>query len=190
MATATYAQVLDRLNTRLADTADTTFTSGQKAEFLTKAYNDKYNTGVGRDTSLTTAASTYSYAMPSGYSDIYELYIDLDGTGAMKTPVQRENYDVIGSTLHIDTNLTAGKSLILIGAKQFTTDETALPELNQDYVIEIATLEAMRYLKHRYAMRFLKNDLTMGEVLQAIQECQQAAAELRSQLMNQRLVVL
>lgn len=190
MATATYAQVLDRLNTRLADTADTTFTSGQKAEFLTKAYNDKYNTGVGRDTSLTTAASTYSYAMPSGYSDIYELYIDMDGTGAFRTPIPREAYDVIGSTLYISNDLPAGKSLLLVGSKQYTIAETALPELNQDYVVELATLEAMRYLKHRYAMRFLKNDLTMSEVLQAIQECRQAAAELRSQLMNQRLVVL
>ena len=190
MATATYSQVKDRLNTRLADAGDTTFTTGQKDEFLTKAYNDSYNFGVGRDASLTTAANTYQYTLPTGYNDIFELYINLDGTGALRDLIGRDSYDIIGGVLYIRDVLPSGKSLLLIGEKKFTTSETALPELNQDYVIELAVLEAMRWLKHRYATRFVKNDLTMSEVLQAIQECQQEAARLRAQLMNQRLTTL
>src|SRR5882724_5397500 len=169
MAAADYTAVKSRFNTRLSDTSNVTFSSAEKDEFLTKAYNDGYNYGVTRDTSLATSSGTYSYTLPTGITNVFELYIDMDGTNAFRHPIERADYDVISTTLYIRSTLPSGRALLLVGEKKYTTSDS-MPDLNQDYVLELAHIEALKFLKSKLATRFLKNDITMAEILHAIGE--------------------
>lgn len=64
MAALSLSQMLDRLNTKLSDSTDKTFTSSEKGEFLTSAYNDPNVFYIDRDTSLTTSGTSLIYTLP------------------------------------------------------------------------------------------------------------------------------
>lgn len=189
MAT-TISDLLITLNTELSDTANTTFTAAEKTQFLTKAINDPYVYSVTRDTSLTTLASTYSYTAPTGLDAIFELGLNIDGDGIFHQ-VPREDYDLINGVIYFNTNsLPTGKTIQIVGKSKLTTVTSDFPTKVQDYIIELSIVNAFEFLKTKLTTRFLKNDMTMADIINSISTHKQRAAELRQALINQRLVTL
>ncbi len=189
MATA-ISDLLTRLNTRLRDAANTTWTAAEKTEALTIAINDPYVYGVTRDTSLTTSSSVYSYTLPSGVSMVYRLMVDLDGDG-IASPVARTSWEVINGVLYLlDQSIPAGKTLTIIGKNKYTSSTSDYPTNVQEYILELAMVEAFELLKSSLTSRFLKNAITMADIVQSITTHKQRAAELRASITNQQLVDL
>lgn len=184
------AELLTQLNTRLRDSQNLTFTSDEKTEILTEAINDPFVTYPVRDTSLSTIASTYSYTLPTGIRDVFEVGIDLSGTG-VATPIPRDSYDIVDGVLYFnDTSLPEGKTIVLVGNKKLTYASSDIPTQLCEYVLHLAMVSAFELLKTSLTTRFLKNDMTMTDIIQSIATHQRRADELRRTITNQRLVTL
>lgn len=189
MAT-TLANLKSRLNVWLRDGSDRTWTSAEKDELLVAAIADPYAYKVVRDTSLSTITSTYSYTAPSGIESIYELGLDADGNGIFHA-LPRDAYDLIGGTIYFtDTGLPSGKTIQIVGKSKLTTSTTDFPTNVQEYILHLACAEAFEMLKTSLTSRFLKNDITMSEIVQSIGTHRSRANELKQSIANQRLVTL
>lgn len=188
MAALSLAQMLTRLNTKLSDSLDKTFTSSEKDEFLVSAYNDANVFIIDRDTSLTTIAGQTNYTLPSGFTEPTDIYIDWSGDG-VGTELDRSTYDVINGVIYFQNirTLASGKTLIIFGKNKLDTTDN-LPDFLQDYVLTLAQIEAYEFMKNKYSTRFLKNDISMGELVTSLNQLEQKAQSLRKNLNNRRVI--
>lgn len=189
MAALSLSQMLERLNTKLSDSNDKTFTSSEKGEFLTSAYNDPNVFYIDRDTSLTTSDTSLIYALPANCQDVTDVFIDTlsDDIGTL---VDRDSYSLINGSLYFDEIhrwLPSGKTIILFYKHKVTTSDD-LPDFLQEYVLTLAEIEAYSFMKNKFSTRFLKNDVSMAELINSLSERKQHAQELRRQLANKRAI--
>jgi hypothetical protein len=190
MAALSISGLQTKLSTRLNDSSDRTFSSSEKTEMLTSAIQNEHVYDIIRDDSNTTTANTASYDISgTGITDLTDVQVDVLGDG-FGHPIDRDGYEVMGDTLYFDPakkGIPADKTLILIG-KQKLTESDQIPEFLQEYVLTLATVEAYRLLAATYTTRFLKNDVTLAEILRNIQDLENKAAQLRTNLRNRRSV--
>jgi len=182
---ATYSEMLDRLDTMLSDANDRTYTSSEKEEFLNSAYNDPSVFEIVRDTSLTTTAGDPSYTVPATITEVLDILVDIAGDGYPQR-IARNSYEVVGGTIYFDytqKSMLDGKTLTVIGKYKITPDDD-LPSFLQEYVLHIASIYALEFLKNKFAGRFLKNDVSMTELIAALNTHRQRAAELKKNLAN------
>lgn len=184
MAALSLAQMLTRLNTKLSDSTDKTFTSSEKTEFLTSAYNDAEVFIIDRDTSLTTVSGQRNYTSP--FAETTDIFLDSD-TDGVGYRVDRSTYDVINGIIYFQNvrTLPSSKTLIIFGKNKLDTTDS-LPDFLQDYVLTLAQIEAYEFMKNKYSTRFLKNDVSMGELITSLGQLEQKAAQLRKNLNNRR----
>lgn len=186
---ASYAEMGTRLDTMLSDAADRTYSSSEKDEFLDSAYNDPLVFQIARDTSLTTGTETPSYTLPSTIDEVLDVMIDTRADGFPER-VDRSAYEVIAGTIYFDWTqqyIPSGKTIVIIGKQKLTTDDD-LPMFLQEYVLHLASIYALEFLKNKFASRFLKNDVSMTEIIAAINTHRQRVAELRKSLANRRSI--
>ena len=188
MAALSFSQMLDRLDTKLSDSTDKTFTSSEKTEFLTSAYENVEVNFIGRDTSLTTVSNQYDYAVPATMTEITDIFVDTLGDD-VGYAVPRNSYDIIDGYIYFSNTLSLvpSKTIILFGKKQVEITDT-MPDFLQTYVLTLAQIEAYEFMKNKYATRFLKNDVSMGELISSLGQLEQKAAGLRKNLANRRVV--
>lgn len=185
----TFADLKTRLNTKLRDSQNLTFTDDEKTEILTVAINDPYVYTLTRNASLTTAASTYAYALPTDVEEVFDLFLDTDGNG-VGYHVSREDYDVIDGYIRARVTWPENTPIILFCKTKLDSASTDYPVKMQEYILELALVEAFELLKTSLTTRFLKNDMTMADIIQSIATHQRRAEELRRAIINQRLVTL
>ena len=181
---------MDRFNRRMKDSEDTTFTSSEKDEFYAAALDDPYCTKLSRDTSLTITANQAVYTLPTGFvGNLTDIGYDVNDYGYTHY-LDRQAFEVIDGNLifhYSYRQLPGGKTLHLIGEKKLgTTDD--VPEYLVPYVLELMTIEAFEFLKSNLTTRFLRNDITMGEIVTAIGTHERRAEKLRGNLANKRSV--
>jgi hypothetical protein len=186
---ATYSEMLDRLNTMLSDASDRVYSSSEKGEFLKSAYNDPLVFQIVRDTSLTTGTNDPDYTLPSTINEVLDVLVDVGGQGFPQR-IDRSAWEVIGNTLYLDYTqqyIPSGKTIVLIGKQKLTTSDN-LPNFLQEYVLHLASIYALEFLKNKFAGRFLKNDVSMTELIAALNTHRQRVQELRKSLANRRSV--
>lgn len=189
MAT-TFSDLKTRLNTWLRDTQNLTFTDDEKTEILKEAVNDPFVAYPVRDTSLTTAANTYSYTMPTGVRDVFEVGLDINSDGVFHL-INPDSYDIINGTIYFkDKGMPSGKAIQIIGNKKLDYQSSDFPTQLQEYVLHMAMIAAFEMLKTSLTTRFVKNDMTMSDIIQSIATHQRRAEELRRSIANQRLVTI
>lgn len=189
MAAQTYAQLRTRLNITLSDQADKTFSSGEKDEFMNRAINDPAVFKIARDNSLTTDSTTLIYSLPDNTQEVTDVFVDIlgDGVGAL---IDRDSYDVIDGSLYfqeVHKPLINNKNIILFIKKKLTINDS-IDDFLQEYVLILSEIEAYSFMKNKFSTRFLKNDVTMVELLNSISERKAHAQELRRQLANKRAI--
>lgn len=188
---ATLTNLTTRFNTRLRDATNATWTSAEKADILTTAINDPYVYIVDIDTSLETLATTRSYPMPSNFEAIYSLGVDVAGDG-FPMLIDVSAYDVINGNIYISEYYKAmpvGKPIHILGKHKLTTTST-FPDFLVDYILEYAMVEAFEMLKTSLTSRFLKNDMTMNEIVTSINTHRAEMMRLQKRIANQQLVRL
>lgn len=185
-----FSDLKTRLNTWLRDAQNLTFTDAEKTEILTEAINDPFVASIVRDTSITIVAGTYTYNVPTGIDAFFELGYDKNGDGLFHV-IPREYYDVINGVIYLSIkSLPAGRSLIVVGKNKLTTASTDYPARVQEYILHLAMVGAFEMLKTSLTTRFVKNDMTMADIINSINTHKQRAEELRRTITNQRLVTL
>lgn len=189
MATFTSTQLKTRLNTKLRDSADRTFTSSEKDEFYTTACEDEYVYKIAQDTSLTVVAGSFSYAMPTGFTEVTDFGFDANGDGSVYY-LDRNDWEVIDGNIilyRMVTGLPTGATITVVG-KQKLTDSDVIPDYLTSYLLELCLIEAFEELKTSLTTRFLKNDISMSEIIANIGTHERKAARLRASLPNRRAI--
>lgn len=186
MAELSQSALLTRLNIQLRDADNRTFTAAEKTEVLDIAVNDPYVFIIARDDSTTTVADQARYTRPGNITKI--SHINLLQTDGYEDTIDNQSWEEVGDEFIFDRTmqgLPASKTLVVYG-KQKLTDVDLYPEMLQDYILIIARIHCFELLKTSLATRFLKNDITMSDLIQTINSLKQEAARLQRTLDNQR----
>lgn len=184
-----YDETYTELNIILGDTANVTFTPEEKARALKKAWNDSYVSVPVTGNSLTFATGTRNYAMPTDFTTITEVGLSPTNTldSAFVEWVDRGLWEVQGGSLVFKNNangiIPSGYVLYLKGRKKLDWESDTLDDVKlQEYVLALATLNTLTMLGSKKANLFLKNDLSMAELIAWKRELRTDVQELRGKL--------
>lgn len=187
MATLTFAAALTTLDTILNDTSNTTFTTVQKSRAMTKAWNDSYVVNPVWDTSLTYTQGTYRYVLPATLTTVQDIYLSPTGaTQPMPEPISNSLWEVVNGFIQFnqqaDNTIPSTYTLYLKGNYKVTVSDSITPVNLQEYVLALAGVETLRLLSFMKANLFVKNDVTMAELIGLKREFQNDVKEYRQNL--------
>lgn len=184
-----FATALTTLNTILGDSSDVTFTSAEKTRALTRAWNDQYVTTIVWDDSLTYTQGTYQYGLDS-MTTLKDIYLSTTGTSKpMPDPIEGSLWEVVAGNIQFsskaDTLIPTGYILYLKGNYKLTVSDT-LDDVNmQEYVLSLAGVNTLTLLGYKKANLFVKNDLTMSELIGLRRELMVDVKEGRTRLLKE-----
>lgn len=167
---------LVELNTLLGDGDNFTFTVDQKTQALKSAWNDSDVVTPVWDGSLVFSVSQYQYPIPGIVTAVKDIYLERY-IGAFPEPIGTELWEVVGSNIQFLHNahlvIPDSYQLWIKGAYKLTTDDSLPSVALQNYVISKAAYLALRQLSYQKVLRFLRNDTTMGDIVNQRNQMQQ-----------------
>lgn len=191
MAATDITGLATRLRTWLRDSTKVTFTDAEITEALTYAIDDEDAYIIDEDSSLTTLANTENYAVPGTFQVVTDLLVDYADDG-FPSPLDSSAWDVINGKIHIRRvykGIPAGHKLYVRGKSKLDTTST-FPEYLQNFILTRAKIFCLRYIQSSLSTRFVKNDITMTEVLNQLAYEEREAERLRNNLPNKRAISL
>lgn len=184
-----FTTALAELDTILGDSADVTFTSAEKTRALTRAWNDQYVVSHTWDDSLTYTTGTYQYSLDN-LTTLSDIYLSTTGSSRpMPDPIDGGLWEVIDGNIQFNSKadriIPTGYTLYLKGNVKLTTDDT-LDNVNlQEYVLASAGVNTLTLLGFKKANLFVKNDLTMAELIGLRRELMVDVKEGRLRLLKE-----
>lgn len=173
---------LDELNTTLGDSANITFSADEKTRALTKAWNDPFVVTDGWDDSLTYTQGTYQYSSP--FDAVEDIF--LTGGTAPGDPISNDLWDLVVGNIQFnqraDNIIPTGSTLYVKGRSKFAITDTLDAVNLQEYVLALAGYNTLTLLSHKKANLFVKNDVTMSELLALRRELLTDVKEARARL--------
>lgn len=178
------AALLAELNIRLGDTDNFTFTSDEKTSALTEAINDDYTLSPRWISTLTYSVGTYQYAIPATIDVIQDIYIRPDNSQDNPEKISANLWEVVGSNIQFKgiESVPDGYTLYLKGSYKYTTSDTITETNVQEYVLNLAQRHCLKMLGVKKALRFLKNDTSMSEVVAIKRELDQEVRNYRKRM--------
>lgn len=173
------------LGIRLGDSDNFTFTPEEKEQALTEAFDDEYVVASVWDSSLTYTAGTYQYAKPAAVDVVKDIYIKPDNNLNEPEKISSELWEVVGSNIHFKPGsevIPDGWTLYLKGSSKYTTADTIAETNVQEYVLNLAQLHCLNMLGIKKALKFLKNDTSMSEIIAIKRELERKVSEYRRRL--------
>lgn len=186
MAAQSFSQLLARYQLRLRDTAQTTFTLAEQTDLLTSAFNDRFVTIYDRDV-MTSVFGQAIYPYTGAVTSPTELLLDVQSNG-YGYPIDSSAWDYINGNFIFGVDyqpMLGGLNIYIWGKRKLATTDL-VPDALQEYLLEVGYMEALKLLKMTLATRFLKNDMTMPQINQAIGECKQTIQDMRRDQTNTR----
>lgn len=180
-----FASALETLNIRLGDTDNFTFTPEEKTEALTEAFNDSYAVSDGWDTSLTFSNGTYQYSLPVGVTAIQDIYIKADNSLDYPEKIDSSLWEVVGSHIQFKPGadvVPQGYTLYLKKNDKYTVADTVTETGVQEYILKLAQYNCLATLGNKRALRFLKNDTSMAELITLKRDIQQDVQNYRRRM--------
>lgn len=165
-----FQDTLDELNTLLGDAADVTFTPEEKERALTKAWRDHYVVNTVWDSSLLYTTDVSSYALPATLTTLKDIYLSRgNDSTTFPEPIDSNLWEIVNGSIKFaplaNNIIPNAYRLYLKGNYKITTSDTITNTSTQEYVINLAGLNTLTLLGFKKANLFLKNDLTMGELI-------------------------
>lgn len=175
------------LNIRLGDSDNFTFTVEEKTETLTEAFNDESVVSQVWDSSLTFDTNTFQYARPATVDAIQDIYIRRSNTADTEPEkVSSELWEVVASNIQFKppafSIIPDGYTLYLKGKNKYTAADTIAEKNIQEYVLNLAQLNCLNMLGVKKALKFLKNDATMSEIVAVKRELERKVAQYKQRL--------
>lgn len=181
-----YSQTEDELNIILGDSEDVTFTPEEKQRALDRAWNDPYVCRTVVDESLTYATDTFDYALPDTLTTVKDVYYTTSTTDAPELMPASE-WEVIDGRIYFRRGNTGyipdGTTLVLKGSYKLDPEVDTLDTAGeQEYVLALAGANTLTLLTHKKANLFLKNDVSMAELIALKREFQNDVREARMRM--------
>jgi hypothetical protein len=183
----TFAQALTELDIVLGDSGNVTFTTDEKTRALTKAWNDPYVVNAVWDSTLSYTTGTYRYALPNTLTTIKDIYISPVGnTNPLPEPIDNGLWELVNGYIQFnqraDNIIPTTYKLYLKGNYKLITTDALTPVNMQEYVLALAGVETLKLLAHKKANLFVKNDITMAELIGLKRDLLNDVKELRTRL--------
>jgi len=175
-----FAAATSKLNIRIGDTDNFTFTPEEKIDALTEAFNDSHVLKTVWNSTTVYATGTYEYPLPSEVTVVQDVY-----TGsATEEPkkVGSTEWEIIGSNIRLGDRFTNGSTISLKGYVKYLITDTVTEVNIQEYILNLAQLKLLRMLGVKKSLRFLKNDTSMSEVIAIKQELEREVKEYQRRL--------
>lgn len=175
------------LNIRLGDTDNFTFTDEEKTEVLNEAIDDDLVVSPRWDTSLVFHTSTYQYARPATINVIQDIYIRTsNSTDTEPVKIDSSLWEVVGTNLQFKNGanniIPEGYTLYLKGKYKYATSDTITETNMQEYVLNLAQLNCLNMLGVKKALKFIKNDTSMSEIIAVKRELERKVALYKQRL--------
>lgn len=161
-----YNTLYTKLNIRLDDTDNFAFTQEEKESILTEAIEDGYVVKRVWDETLTYTTGTWQYAVPSGLTTVDTIYIK-PGTNEDPEPISIP-FDVIEGNIQFNKNsqqIPSGYTLYIKGKYKYTVDDTITETRVQQYILNLAQLNALDQIGIKKVLKFVKNDISLSEIV-------------------------
>lgn len=183
-----FDDTLDEMNITLGDSNNVTFTPEEKLRALQKAWKDPYVSNEVWDTTLSFDMNTYQYAKPATLDTITGIYIrPTGGTDSEPANIGSNLWSVVGSNIQFSSGanniIPQGFGLFIKGRKRLDYDSDTITDPTvQEYVIALGAYNTIPALMYKKANLFLKNDVTMAELIALKRELSTDISRLRGQL--------
>ena len=178
------AEALTKLNVEIDDGDNFTFTQAEKERAVERAFRDRFVVEEVYDSSLTYDSSTQAYTLPTGMRNVIGISQDVNADG-FDSGFSSEGYQIKAGQIHIDSDYKStfsnGDTLYIWGWKKLTTSDSISDELLQEYVLKLAIYNPLEQLKLKAANRFLKNDVSITELLNLSRTLKDDVDEYRRQ---------
>lgn len=175
----------NELNRNLNDSANFTFTSDQKADALTRAFNDSYAVLPVWDNSLTFSISVYQYTLPATITTVSDVYLERD-VSQFPEAISRELWEVINGKLQFNNiahwTVPDTYPLWLKGYYKVKTTDTINDVNLQQYILALAGWNLLKTLTFTKLGSFLRNDTTVAELLNSRREMLNDVMQWRQQI--------
>lgn len=186
----TFAQSLSELNIILGDSSNITFTTEEKERALTRAWRDQYVVNTVWDETLSFTTDDATYSLPATLTTLKDIYLSRSNTSQdFPEPIDSGLWDVVDGVIRFapvaNRIIPSGHTLYLKGNYKITTDDTIDNVALEEYVLSLAGVNTLTLLGYKKANLFLKNDLTMGELVQLRRDLQQDVREARLRLQKE-----
>lgn len=177
------------LNIKLGDTDNFAFTSEEKDELLNEAIQDPYAVSEVSDESLSYVTGTSSYNVPATITNVTGIGIKV---GTEDPESVALSWDVYGGVIKFkggSSIIPNGSTLYLSGYYKYTVDDTISEVRVQQYVLNLAQLNAMDQLGVKKLMRFVKNDASVSEMIAVKRELERRVSQHRANIQRRFQVV-
>lgn len=171
----TFAQALVQLKLLTSQTANFTFSDDELTQALQEAWNNSYVCKTVLDNSLTFIPGTYSYTQPATISALMDVMYLPDSTGPMQ-PIARDLWQVINGTIYFTDNvqnwLNDNVPIYLKGKYKLLTTDSLTTTIVVNYVLSLAAYLLLKRLSYKMTFQFLRNDTSMGDIINARRDMQ------------------
>lgn len=172
-----FTDALTQLKLLTSQTSNFTFTDDELTQALQQAWQDSYVCNKVTDTSLTYAAGTWQYPIPTTLTTVTGLRFQRTSTD-FPEPIDRSLYNINTGTGAIEFALAApswfdaGQALFVDGRYKLTTDDLLETDALINYVTSNAAYVLLRNLALKRTFVFLRNDTSMADIINARRDMQ------------------
>lgn len=180
-----FNDLLDELNISLGDSDNFAFTPEEKTRALTEAFNDPYATTTVWDSTLTYAVGTYQYAIPATLDTVKDIYVKRDNSQEQPEKLDSSLWEVVGTNIQFKPGadvIPTGYTLFIKGNYKYTVADTINDSAVQEYVLTVAQFRCYKLLGNKRALKFLKNDTSMAELVAFKRDLEQDMLNYRKRL--------
>jgi len=176
-------ELTTQLNIRLGDTDNFAFTTEEKTSILTEAIEDEYVVTSKWDETLTYSQGTWQYAIPSSITTVKDVYIK-PGTNEDPETIALP-WDVVEGNLQFKGGsrvIPDGSTLYIRGNHKYTIADTITETRLQQYILNLAQVNAMDEIGIKKILKFVKNDTSVSEIIAMKRELERKVAKHRASI--------
>lgn len=186
---ASKTDIRSRMDLELRDVSNLAFTADEKNEAYQRAIDDEAVYVVIEDEDQTFSSGTRGIELDDSYKAVLSVQVDWANDG-FPTPIKGDwwSYNENAKTLNFSRramNIPDGTPLFITVAQKLTATDD-VPDYLVAYVMNLAISYCAEFLSNVKVNRFLKNDTTMGDLINRINIGATKAQMLKRTLRNQQ----
>ena len=162
------AAVLLKLNLRIGDTNNFTFTSDEKTEAVEESFRDPYVSEYAWIETETFSNTVFRQALPATISSVDNI-LYRSFSSEFPEPLPAGIWDVRSGFIRWSHTarhvLTNGSTVYLEGRLNLATTATITEPTVQEYAINLSIYNTLKIIGSQKTNRFTKNDVSVGELI-------------------------
>lgn len=185
------AAILTKLNLRIGDTDNFTFSSDEKTEAVEEAFRDPYTAEYAWIDTETFSTSTFRQSLPATIDTVDNIYYKISASDFPETLPSdiwsaRDGY--IRWSRGARYALTDGSTIYIEGFIKLSTEDTINDTTLQEYVINLSIYNTLKTISSAKIYKFTKNDVSVGELIAMRQQAEREVLKYQAKIADRAFV--